>query len=116
MPCSLPISESSDSLSPEVVMPTAPATELDALEQRENGYKRLRCRIKHIFIPVLRYLTYTSQYHRGLLLSYLTPLGAFPLCARPMNWPHPGCCQSRPFSPVGELRQSRACPGLSLAD
>jgi len=40
MPCSLPISESSDSLSPEVVMPTAPATELDATQQRQNEYKR----------------------------------------------------------------------------
>lgn len=32
IPCSLPISESSDSLSPEVVIPTAPATELEAKE------------------------------------------------------------------------------------
>lgn len=32
IPCSLPISESSDSLSPEVVIPTAPATELEAEE------------------------------------------------------------------------------------
>lgn len=36
IPCSLPISESSDSLSPEVVMPTAPATELDASQQKEK--------------------------------------------------------------------------------
>lgn len=33
IPCSLPISESSDSLSPEVVIPTAPATELEAKEK-----------------------------------------------------------------------------------
>lgn len=35
IPWSLPISESSDSLSPEVVMPTAPATELEA------GYRNI---------------------------------------------------------------------------
>lgn len=39
IPCSLPISESSDSLSPEVVMPTAPATELDASQQKEKMSK-----------------------------------------------------------------------------
>lgn len=36
LPCNLPISESSDSLSPEVVMPTAPATELEAVEKTKE--------------------------------------------------------------------------------
>lgn len=36
IPCSLPISESSDSLSPEVVIPTAPATELEAKEIKQR--------------------------------------------------------------------------------
>lgn len=38
VPCSLPISESSDSLSPDVVMPTAPATELEAIRERNEYY------------------------------------------------------------------------------
>ena len=37
LPCNRPISESSDSLSPEVVMPTAPATELEASKRRGKG-------------------------------------------------------------------------------
>lgn len=41
IPCNLPISESSDSLSPEVVMPTAPATELEANEEHKiNGISK----------------------------------------------------------------------------
>lgn len=39
LPCSRPISESSDSLSPDVVMPTAPATELEAGEMERGGHE-----------------------------------------------------------------------------
>lgn len=77
IPWSLPISESSDSLSPEVVMPTAPATELDAGNKTKKSYFYFFIEVKTIYQMAIIVLTFSSSHKwMEIRIIFLIKLGS----------------------------------------